>query len=295
MRRCGGHARFVLRVLGGVVLLLATHLANCIAQQTEGGGNESEASLAEREYDPTASLTQIQVKDIYTPAEYGTNAQLNTLQIRSIFAISPFSLIPFEQLVRPTLKIVTVPANEKTAATTTGYDDMQLLDLFVMPWPDFERSKFRWGIGPYWIFPTSTTDSSGQGAWQVGPALGFAYRAIPGLNLSGLMQQATSFAYTSSKSKPVTSITFQPMITYQLGDGWYVKSSDATWTFNLRHGTSTTIPLSAGGGKVWKLSEGYALDASLSGEWTAYRQFVTQTEQSTVNFELTMLLPHLSL
>jgi hypothetical protein len=45
----------------------------------------------------------------------------------------------------------------------------------------------------------------------------FSYRGIPGLNLSGLFQQATSFAYTSPQSKPVTSITFQPLLIYQLG------------------------------------------------------------------------------
>ena len=49
------------------------------------------------------------------------------------------------------------------------------------------------------------------------------------------MQQASSFAYTSSSSVPVTSLTFQPLISYQLGRGWYIKSSDATWTFNLCH------------------------------------------------------------
>ena len=55
------------------------------------------------------------------------------------------------------------------------------------------------------------------------------------------------------------------MLSYQLGHGWYVRSSDATWNFNLRHGTSTTMPLSAGLGKVWNLSGGMAINGSACG------------------------------
>ena len=266
----------------------------CFAQSAPANKDEGAETLFERENDPTATLTQIQVKDIYTPAEYGTNAQPNTVQLRAVFAISPLALIPFEQLLRPTIKVVTEPQG-KGSSTTTGYDDMQLLDLLVMPWPNAKETLFRWGIGPYLIFPTSTTSLAGQGAWQIGPALGFSYRGIAGLNLSGLMQQATSFAYTSSRSSSVTSLTFQPLLTYGVGHDWYLKSSDATWTFNLRHRTSTRIPLSAGAGKVWNLSSAYALDTSVSGEWMVYRKFADQTEQFSLNFQITLLLPKVEL
>ncbi len=278
-----------------LVLLAALAAAPSLAAaQAKLTNPDPEQSLAEDENDPTAALTQFQVKDIFTPAEYGTDAEPNTVQIRTIAAISPFSLIPFEQLVRPTIKVVTTPVGNGST-TGTGLDDMQLLDLFVMPWPSSDENGLRWGVGPYFIFPTSTTKLAGDGAWQMGPALGFSYRGIPGFNLGGLGQQATSFAYTSSRSVPQTSITFQPIISYQLGHGWYIKSSDATWKFNLRHNTSTTIPLSFGIGKVWKLERRYAIDTSVSGEWTAYRQLAEQTEQSTVNFQLTLLLPNIGL
>ncbi|HUY19441.1 MAG TPA: hypothetical protein VMV15_09460 [Candidatus Binataceae bacterium] len=112
---------------------------------------------------------------------------------------------------------------------------------------------------------------------------------------AGVLQQTTSFAYTTSKSTAVRLLTFQPILSCQLGHGWYLKSSDATWTFNLRHNTSTAMPLSAGFGKVWRLSKGYAIDTSVSGEWTAYRQFANQTEQFTLNFQVGLLIPKLEL
>jgi hypothetical protein len=49
-----------------------------------------------------------------------------------------------------------------------------------------------------------------------------------------------------------------------LGQGWYLRSRDATWTFNLRHNTSTEIPLSAGIGKVWKFRRGLRVERLVS-------------------------------
>ena len=61
--------------VGLLVLLVGCH-ARCFADQPTPPENEE--SLTERANDPTATLTQLQVKDEYTPSEYGTNAQPNT-------------------------------------------------------------------------------------------------------------------------------------------------------------------------------------------------------------------------
>jgi hypothetical protein len=280
----------------GIALAALTAAHPAVAAQSSSAPSDQpdEEPLAEKVNDPTAHLTQVQLQDIYTPAEYGTNAQLNTLQIRSIFAVQPHLFTPIEQLIRPTIRIVTVPRGPG-ASTATGLGDLQLFDLFVMPWPNSRETRFRWGIGPYMIFPTSTTHFSGQRAWQMGPAFAYSYRGIPGLNISGLFQQATSYAYSSHNSVPVSSITFQPILTYQMGRGWYVKSSNSTWTFNLRHNTSTQIPLSAGFGKVWKLDDGTAIDTSMAAEWMVYRQFAGQVPQFTIRFQVSLLMPQTKL
>jgi hypothetical protein len=264
------------------------------AQQPAAPGSTSVETLAEEANDPTASLTQVQIKDIYTPAEFGTNAQPNTLQLRPIFAVNPHGPLGFAQLMRPTLPLVTVPRG-RGAATRTEFGDMQLVDLAVMPWPDERETGLRWGIGPYLVFPTATSHSAGASSWQAGPAFAFRYVPLKGLLVAALVQQAFSFAYTTPQASPVTVLTIQPMVSYQLGQGWYLRSSDATWTFHLRHGTSTTIPLSAGLGKVWRTAGGLALNASVSGEWMTYRQYEAQTEQFSLNFQITILLPQVML
>jgi hypothetical protein len=91
-------------------ILLVCVATYAMAQQAPDSVDaEKDEPLAEKAYDPTASLTQFQIKDIYSPAEYGTNAQVNAIQFRSVLTISPYSLFPFEQLIRPTLREVTVP------------------------------------------------------------------------------------------------------------------------------------------------------------------------------------------
>jgi hypothetical protein len=282
-------SRFARAYIGaGLLVLLMSWPAKCFADQSAPA--QTEESLTQRANDPTATLTQLQIKDEYTPSQYGTNAQPNTLILRGILAVQPHGPLNLEQIIRPTFQIVTKPLG-KGAATRTGFGDTQLFDLFIMPWPNSRETGFRWGIGPYFVFPTASWHGAGQGAWQLGPPWAFAYHGLPHLVISALFQQATSFAYTSSKRSPVSSLTFQPLLTYELRNDWYLASNEATWTWNFRHNTSTSIPFSAGVGKILRFSDELAIKAQVSGEWMLYRQFDPQEEQFTLKFELTLLLP----
>jgi len=288
MEKC---SRLALASIGaGLFLLLLAWQAICLADQSVPAKNEE--SLTQKANDPTATLTQLQIKNEYTPSEYGTNAQLNTLILRGILAVRPHGPLDLEQIIRPTFQIVTKPLG-KGAGTRTGFGDTQLFDLFVIPWPNSRETGFRWGIGPYFVFPTASWHGAGQGAWQLGPAWAFAYHGLPHLVISALFQQATSFAYTSSKRSPVSSLTFQPLLTYELPDDWYLASNEATWTWNFRHNTSTSIPFSAGVGRIFRFSDAAALQTQLSGEWMLYRQFDPQEEQFTLKLNVTRLLPKL--
>lgn len=278
-----------------LTLAMVTVSSVCLAQSTLGTAHDRWIeTLTEEVNDPTASLTTAQLKENFTPASYGTNAQPNTLQLRSILAVLPHGPMDLRQLVRPTFSLVTI-SRGKGASTRTEFGDTQLLDLLIMPWPDIHNSELRFGIGPYFVFPTASSHSAGQNAWQAGPAFAFRFRPVQRLQISALIQQATSFSYTTPRASPITVITFQPMISYRLGRGWYLRSSDATWRFNLRSGTSSRIPVSVGIGKVWKFAEGTAINSSIAGEWMVYRQYSPQAHQFTVKFQITFLLPQVQL
>jgi hypothetical protein len=127
------------------------------------------------------------------------------------------------------------------------------------------------------------------------PAGGFPYQGIPGLNVTDLPQQATSFVYTSFHSVPVASFTFNQCSAISWGPDWYVKSSDATWTASKLHNATTAIPHSAGLGRVRTIPDRSSIDTSVSRERTVCRQFSSQTAQFTLNFQVTLLFPAVDL
>ena len=252
-----------------------------------------EERLSRQVEDPTAILAQLKFQDLYTPSNFQTSAQTNTIQLQAIAPIHRFAFVPVEQIIRPTLKVETL-ATSRDDSTITEFADMELLDLFVSNWPDPEETGFGWGVGPTFVFPTGRVPKAGKHAWQVGPAAAAVYRGVPHLMVALLYQNPISFAYTNSAATPQSQMKFQPLISYALGRGWYVKSSDSTWTLNWRHGSSTTIPVSVGFGRVWKFA-GPELNTWVSGEWTAYRQYAGITPMYTVRFGLTLLFPRLEL
>ena len=257
--------------------------------------DEDEAILTSREKlareftDPLTTLPQLFVQDAYTPANYGTDAETNRVIVRAIIPRIPrFTLLPFVQLVRPSVSLVTVPTGKGTQ-TRTEFGDMQLFDAAVLPWKPVEGLTI--GVGPTFVFPTATDKSAGQGAWQAGPLFGVIYKGTPWLLAGCLLQNPISFAYTSSDRQAVSTFLFQPIVLVALRDGWYVKSADATWTLNWQHGTSTLLPLSFGIGRVLVREGLPPINFFVTGEWMAYRQFAPVAPQTTVRFGMTVAYP----
>lgn len=93
-------------------------------------------TLAEDFSDPLTSLPQLFVQDAFTPSSYGTEARANRVVLRAIVPRIPrLSLLPFVQLVRPSIQLVTVPKG-RGRGTVTALGDFQLFDLLALPWPD---------------------------------------------------------------------------------------------------------------------------------------------------------------
>jgi len=271
----------------GVALALAWAPAARAQDQTPP---PTAPSIAEEFSDPLTSLPQIFLNDAWTPENYGTDANTNRVNARLIVPRVPrMSLLPFVQLIRPSLSLVTVPTGNGNN-TRTELGDTQLFDLAVIPWPSRE-SGLLMGVGPMFVFPTATHQTAGQGAWQVGPAFAAIYKGIPGLLLGALVQNPISFAYTSSNRDAVSTLLFQPIVMGYLGKGFYVKAADSTWSLGWRDGTARIIPVSFGLGYVM-LREGLPpLNFFVSEEWTVYRENAPVAPQTTLRFGLTVAFP----
>src|SRR5262245_15466644 len=226
----------------GVVLAALLFLRTSLARAEGEAPSPSAAKLAAEFSDPLTTVPQLFVQDAYTPEHYGTAAQANRVIARLLIPRVPrFSLLPFDQLIRPSLSLVTVPTG-KGRATRTDFGDMQLFDLAILPWPPPRETGLYMGVGPVFVFPTATSKVAGQGAWQAGPAFGTVYKGAPGFLLGFLIQNPISFAYTSRNSRPLSRLLFQPILLRYLGRGFYVKSADATWIAGWHDGDARTLP-----------------------------------------------------
>ncbi len=242
--------------------------------------------------DPLTTLPQISLKDAFTPANFGTHVQTNQVILRPIIPRLPrFSLFPLIQLIRPSFSLVTVPSAK--GGTRTEFGDIQLFDLAVLPWPS-DETHLKIGLGPMFVFPTATSNSAGQGAWQAGPAMGAVYTGIPWLVMGFLLQNPVSFAYTSPKRPPQDTLELQPALALHVWKGWYLRSAEATWAFGWRHHSATVLPLSLGVGDVIVRPGLPPLNFYVTGQWTVYRKFAPIAPQTGVNFGLIVAFPEFS-
>jgi hypothetical protein len=270
-------------------LFLTAGLGICAAAATNPTAGAWNEPLEERVVDPTAALTQVRFLDFYTPGNYETSAQTNDFLIQPVIPVARLPFFPWEQLIRPTFKVSTV-ATGPSSHPISAIGDIQLYHLVQSQWPHLERWKLRWAIGTTWVFPTATDRRAGFNSWQVGPAAAGAFGGIPNLWVGFLMQNPISFAYVRSGAQRRDVMLFQPGLSYRLGRGWYIKSTDSVWNINWPHGTATTIPISVGFGRVWTL-RGQTFDTWTSGEWMAYRQNAGITPMYTVRFGFNFVFP----
>ena len=130
---------------------------------------------------------------------------------------------------------------------TTGFGDIILLELLSPA----HTGHWILGAGPTFIFPTATSDFTGQGKWQAGPAFVVGYltkQFIVGV----FPQQWWSFAGDSSR--PDTSqMNLQPFAAWFFGEGWSIGYSGnilADW--KAPSDNRWTVPIGVALGKVVK-------------------------------------------
>lgn len=274
-----------------VILWMTFPVVRFAQAQTAPKSTLSQEEKLEQDFtDPLSTLPQLLVRDSYSPANYGTNLQTNQLIIRPLIPrIPPRSFLPFAQLIRPTFALVTVPSSR--GGSRTEFGDLQLFDVAVLPWPDRQRTGLLVGLGPAFVFPTATSKSAGQGAWQAGPALGAIYTRIPGLLVGFIAQNPISFAYTSRGRPPQNTLQFQPVLALHLWREWYLRSAESNLMMGWHHHSSTTLPLSLGIGRTFVRHGLPPMSFFVTVQWMLYRQYAPIAPQTTINFGMTMAFP----
>jgi len=136
--------------------------------------------------------------------------------------------------------------------TTTGLGDTILLEM-LSPGPSI-AGNWLLGAGPTFIFPTASTDVTGQGKWQTGPSAVVGYLSQRWI-LGAFVQNWTSFAGDSSRPN-TNQMNLQPIAAFFFGAGWSIGYSGnilADWTADSHN--VWTVPLGLGVSKVVKFGK----------------------------------------
>lgn len=214
---------------------------------------------------PLTPKITINLHDYYVPTLSGIpNRYANQFLLRGLI---PSDIGSAPQLIRFTLPIATAP--EFPEGYVTGLGDLTLMDIFVFPGKDVS-----FGAGPLIVLPTATNDALGAGKWQVG-AVGLAIAPQHWGLIGGLATYQTSFAGQADR-EDVSLATFQPIVNYNLSNGFYLRSS-ATWNFDL-HSGDYSIPVGFGVGKVIPVNDKVTMNAFIEPQYSVFRHGTGQAE-----------------
>ncbi len=131
--------------------------------------------LAKEITNPVTSLWQLQLQ--YNNFKLENGGPLGGESVNNLYfqPVLPVALTDKMNLItRPVIALyqsVPHPTATGSIERTTAFGDMVLAQVFSPA----GHEPWIFGVGPTWIFPTAGSELTGQGKWQVGPAIGGGY------------------------------------------------------------------------------------------------------------------------
>jgi len=151
-------------------------------------------------------------------------------------------------------------------------------------------SNWLLGLGPTFVLPTASTQQTGDGKWQAGPAAVFGYLSKSWL-LAVYPQQWWSFAGQSDRSA-TNKLQLQYFAHYFVGDGWSIgMSPNILVNWEASSGQRLTFPVGLGFSKVVEVC-GVAVKFEIQGEYMAIRPDSSGQEWN-IQFQITPRLSKL--
>ena len=240
--------------------------------------NSQEHQAVNDANNPLTPKLTINFHDYYVPSLTDIpDRYANQFLLRGLI---PSNLGGAPQLFRFTLPVATAP--EFPEGYVTGLGDLTLMDIFVFP-----GKEVSFGAGPLIVLPTATNEALGAGKWQAG-VVGMAIAPQKWGLIGGLATYQASFAGKDDR-EDVSIATFQPIVNYNLSNGFYLRSS-ATWNFDLHDG-DYSIPVGFGVGKVIPVNDKVTMNAFIEPQYTVFSHGSGQPEWQIfagVNFQIAL-------
>jgi len=247
-RRVPEQRRGRLAVLCGVLLGLATTVGRARADDA-AVSIRPEPNLVKQANAPISNILQLRLQNTFVPEFDGLKGRGNSLVLALTMPLPEYRLLPFPQLSLLTIPAAVTLPDGVSGFGSTEFGDLHLLDIAVL----HARDDVIFGIGPSLVFPTASSAFTGQGKWQLGPAAALAF--TPGGWLLGVLaQNPISFAGETRRGS-ANALFLQPFVTYQLGQGWFVRSQPLM-VFDWEGG-GHIVPLDLGAGRVFRIGRQY--------------------------------------
>ena len=228
------------------MLLSVCFSASSLAQQASTPASSPSAltdqQLAISVHNPFQDFVKVPIQST-TGFQLGRSGKVGDAV--NIEPLLPFSLNSnWDLFARPSLTVAYSP----TPHEQSGLEDLQT-SFFLSP---AKESKWIWGAGPIFQFPTASSLELGTGRWSAGPTAALVYSEGPWLNAI-LTYHLMSFAGNRTRGS-VSQTYIEPMISYNADSGWYA-DIDPQMTLDWTADTANawTIPMGADVGRAFNI------------------------------------------
>ncbi len=243
--------------------LLVLGLIYPLLQSQAASPTESdESDLSRKVVDPTASLMTLGFKFSHVDGFHGRIDQsANQLQIQPV--------IPFEAFGVPNIMRITATHN-LDGPKGSGFNDIAIFNLFVI-----NEAWGRWGFGP--VVDLIPDPLPGGDHLTAGPAIGAVLSQ--GQWTYGIFNQ--NFIGSSTELSSI-----QPVIAYQLGNGYSLSAGEAQFTYDWRSGEWINLPAGVALNKVTAI-KGQPIKLTINPEYN-FSDF-RGTSQFTLRLGLSLI------
>lgn len=242
-------------LVGVLAIMTGVAAPAAVADETE--------ELARKAADPTASLMSLNLRYTRIPSFRGLDGSAGSSQFQ---AAIPFKAWSTSNILRATVNYT------NSGPAPDGLADVTIFNLLV-----FDKPWGRWGAGPVaQLLPDRGGNSD---TFSIGPAVGFV--ASTGRWTYGLFNQ-NLFGDDSAIS------SLQPVLAYQLGDGWALAAGDAQWTLDWDRNEFINLPIGAQLSKVTRIG-GQSIKWSINPEYNL--RDLDGVPEWSLRFGLSLLVP----
>jgi len=156
---------------------------------------------------------------------------------------------PVTVITRIITPIIDLPELAPGVGSAAGLGDINPT-FFLSP---ADAKEFIWGVGPTFTFPTATNRLLGSGKYSAGPAA--VALTMPGPWVIGVLGN-NQWSFAGWGPTRVNELLLEPFVHYNFDKGWFLSSFPiltANWVASSAN--RWTLPLGAGGGKLFRLRE----------------------------------------